>query len=323
MMIVCRVQNGHAEGAPPESGSRGFSASHGVLKQLTHALMKGVGLSKAVWALVVGIGAACLAMVAYLFWPAAQGEMVYIPAGNATLGYVYYTGLYGPMPYDVAAFSIDRFEVTNADYVAFVADSNHAPAAFYDDPDFNQPDQPVTGVLHDDARAYCAWAGKRLPTEIEWEKAARGTGGQIYPWGDDPDLSRAHLSGKVPVSVQDFPGDISPYGVRGLAGNVSEWVADVHEAHGGVCREGNVNRREATPEMLEMLGKYAAANGGGLPDICVAPEGLNSDIPKEPCAYIKGNSWNGLPHMSVASNRMWDYTNTYAEFVGFRCAADG
>jgi len=249
--------------------------------------------------------------------------MVHIPGGEAVLGYVYYTGLYGPMPYEVAGFSIDRFEVTNASYSEFVANTGHEPAAFFDDPEFNQPDQPVTGVLHADAVAYCTWAGKRLPTEIEWEKAARGTEGQLYPWGNAPELERAYISGEVPVSVQGFPEDKSPYGVRGMAGNVSEWVADTREAHGGVCRDSNVDTRDATPEMREILAGLVAANGGVLPELCVTPEGLNSDIPSEPCAYIKGNSWAGRPHMTVASNRMWDYTNTYAEFVGFRCATDG
>lgn len=252
-----------------------------------------------------------------------RGDMVTVPAGPAVLGYVYYTGLVGPMPYGVADFRIDRFEVTNAQYSAFVTDSGHAPAAFHDDPEFNQPDQPVTGVLHGDALAYCAWAGKRLPTEIEWEKAARGSAGQIYPWGDGLDLTQAHLSGKTPVSVAEFKGDISPYGVRGMAGNVSEWVADTRTARAGICRDNTQVDRGTTPEMRLILAELTAANGGVLPELCIAPASMDESIPGEPCAYIKGNNWNGRPHMTVSSNRMWDYTNTYAEFVGFRCAIDG
>lgn len=274
-------------------------------------------------AVVAGAGAAAFGAAALGFWPSDKGDMVQIPAGDATLGYVYYTGLYGPMPYQVSAFLIDRFEVTNAQYTAFVSQTGHAPAAFADDPDFNQSDQPVTGVLHDDARAFCAEVGKRLPTEIEWEKAARGTDGRIYPWGDDSDLSRAHLAGEVPVSVAEFPDDISPYGVRGMAGNVSEWVADTRTARGGVCRDNAVVDRQTTPEMRALLAELTAANGGVLPELCLPPEQADESIPGEPCAYIKGNSWNGRPHMTVASNRMWDYTNTYAEFVGFRCVTDG
>lgn len=251
-----------------------------------------------------------------------QKGMVVVPAGPAVLGYVYYTGLYGPMPYNVDAFLIDKFEVTNANYGEFVSETGHEPSAFYDDEYFNQPNQPVTGVLYDDAIAYCAWAGKRLPTEIEWEKAARGVDGQIYPWGNDPDLTRANISGIAPVSINGFVQDISPYGVRGLAGNVSEWVADSRVARAGQCRDSVVDTRNATPEMLELLAQLKADNGGVLPALCAAPDALDESVPGEPCAYIKGNNWNGRPHMTVASNRLWDYTNSYAEFVGFRCAKD-
>lgn len=245
-----------------------------------------------------------------------------MPKGPAVLGYVYYTGLYGPMPYPVGDFWIDTFEVTNAKYEEFVADTGHAPAAFVDEDDLNQKDQPVTGVLHADAIAYCEWAGKRLPTEIEWEKAARGVDGQLYPWGDDTDLTRAHLTGEAPISVASHKADISPYGVRGMAGNVSEWVSDTRTARAGVCRDNNVTTRDTTPQMRELLAQLTADNGGVLPELCSSPAAMDESIPGEPCAYIKGNSWNGRAHMTVASNRMWDYTNTYAEFVGFRCAKD-
>jgi len=248
--------------------------------------------------------------------------MVSVPSGPATLGYVYYTGLLGPMSYQVDAFLIDRFEVTNADYAGFVAATGYPPAAFSDDDDFNKETQPVTGVLHADAIAYCSWAGKRLPTEVEWEKAARGEAGQIYPWGDNEDLTLAHLTGEWPIEVDSFAKDISPYGVRGMAGNVSEWVSDTRVARAGVCRDNTQITKEATPEMRRLFAELTAANGGVLPEICVTPAMTDESIPGEPCAFIKGNNWNGRPHMTVSSNRMWDYTNTYAEFVGFRCAQD-
>lgn len=249
-------------------------------------------------------------------------EMAFVGAGNATLGYVSYMGLYGPMPYFVDAFWIDKYEVTNVDYVEFVAVTGHAPAAFADEDDLNQNHQPVTGVLHADATAYCVWAGKRLPTEVEWEKAARGVHGQIYPWGNQLDFSHAHISGVAPVTVRANKGDISPYGVFGMAGNVSEWVSDLRQAQAGQCRDSAVDSRDATPEMRELLAQLKAGNGGVLPTFCATPEPLDPSVHSESCAYIKGNSWSGRDHMTAASNRMWDYTNSYAEFVGFRCAKD-
>lgn len=274
-------------------------------------------LIAAVGAVAIGVGAfAALS-------PFGPGGMLWVPGGEATLGYVYYTGLYGPMPYHVDGFWIDKFEVTNAEYSEFVKATGHAPAVFSEDEDLNRPDQPVTGVFHQDAIAYCDWKGKRLPTELEWEKAARGTDGRIYPWGNDKDLSRAHIKGDGPVSVAAYENDISPYGVRGMAGNVSEWVSDTRIAKGGRCVDDGADTREQTPEMMRILAELKAMNGGVLPEACLPPPvDPNPHIKGEPCAYIKGNSWNGRPHMTVASNRMWDYTNSIAEFVGFRCAKD-
>ena len=264
------------------------------------------------------LGAATYVFVA----PTTNEGMISVPGGSAVLGYVYYTGLYGPRPYEVEEFWIDEFEVTNAQYEEFVAATGHEPAAFSEEKEFSIPLQPVTGVLHSDAVAYCSWAGKRLPSEVEWEKAARGASGQLYPWGDEMDATLAHLTGDAPVVVSTFQGDISPYGVRGLAGNVSEWVSDTRTARAGVCRDNYAVDQKTTPEMRLLLAELTAANGGVLPELCVAPATADESIPGEPCAYIKGNSWNGRPHMTVASNRLWDYTNTYAEFVGFRCAKD-
>ncbi len=273
---------------------------------------------------VIGTGALALATSALLavVMPAHKG-MEYIPEGEAILGYVYYTGLYGPRPYAVDGFWMDRYEVTNAEYAEFVAQTGHRAAQFADDPDFNGADLPVTGVDYDDAVAYCTWAGKRLPTEVEWEKAARGTDGRIYPWGNDDNLERAYLQGKHPVPVTAYKQDVSPYGIYDMAGNVAEWVADTRTAQAGQCRDRN-NRLEdnITPEMRALLEQLKADNGGVLPALCsTPPDDILADIPAEPCAFIKGNSWDGRPHMTVSSNRLWDYTNAYAEFVGFRCAS--
>ncbi len=229
--------------------------------------------------------------------PSEFGDMVPIPAGMVVLGDDSAHAMMGPAVYKTPAYNIDRFEVTNAQYAVFIKATGHAPAAFADDAAFNQADQPVTGVSWQDAVDYCTWSGKRLPSEVEWEKAARGVNGQIYPWGSVFDPAKAHLSGEAPVPVSAFSDDTSPFGVRGLAGNVSEWVADTDQARAGVCGKGHHD--------------HGGQKTAGKSD---------ASVPTETCAYLKGNSWSGRPHMTKLSNRMWDYASSVAEFVGFRCA---
>jgi formylglycine-generating enzyme required for sulfatase activity len=125
------------------------------------------------------------------------------------------------------AFLIDRTEVTNAMYAKCVdaANCHGSLPTLSAEPE----NYPVTGVAWSDAQAYCAWAGGRLPTEAEWEKAARGTDGRIYPWGNEPaDAQRGNynrmMGGTTPVGA--YPQGASPYGALDMTGNVWEWVAD-------------------------------------------------------------------------------------------------
>jgi formylglycine-generating enzyme required for sulfatase activity len=131
-----------------------------------------------------------------------------------------------------------RYPVTNAQYRAFVAATGRKKPSHWNEGRIpkGKASHPVVKVSWEDAAAFCKWASRmteveiRLPTEAEWEKAARGTNGRIYPWGDaKPDTKRCNFDGNVkdttPVGRYSPAGD-SPYGCADMAGNVWEWVAD-------------------------------------------------------------------------------------------------
>jgi eukaryotic-like serine/threonine-protein kinase len=134
------------------------------------------------------------------------------------------------------AYWIDRTEVTNAMYEKCVSDevcdpphdtSSETRTSYYGNSQY--ADYPIIWVNWGMASTYCQWAGRRLPTEAEWEKAARGTDGRLYPWGNERpncDLVNFVLCEGDTAKVGSFLGDISPYGVMDMAGNVSEWVND-------------------------------------------------------------------------------------------------
>jgi eukaryotic-like serine/threonine-protein kinase len=130
----------------------------------------------------------------------------------------------------LSAFSIDRTEVTQAQYTACLVGGACTPPAC--DWNCDNTDYPASCLVSSQAEAYCAWAGKRLPTEAEWEKAARGADGQKYPWGnDDAGCSLANMvgCGGAAKPVGSFPSAASPYGALDMAGNMVEMVADRYD----------------------------------------------------------------------------------------------
>jgi eukaryotic-like serine/threonine-protein kinase len=147
----------------------------------------------------------------------AHGRMLLVPSGSFLFGG---TEVGDPKETTLPAYYVDETEVSNAEYRRFCEATGHAPPQ---SPDYSaHPENPVGGVSYVDAAAYAAWAGKRLPSEEEWEKAARGTDKRTYPWGaeawtnDVPD----HLE-----PVNSNPLRRSPYGAYNMAGNVWEWTS--------------------------------------------------------------------------------------------------
>jgi formylglycine-generating enzyme required for sulfatase activity len=157
--------------------------------------------------------------------------MVFIPGGVFEMGRETGDEYERPQHFvEVKPFYLDRTEVTNEQYKAFVDATGH-PAPVYwrgNQPPDGEANYPVINVSWPDAKAYAEWAGKRLPTEEEWEFAARGSDGRLYPWGMDWNkdfANTAESGGNQIVEAGRYPGGASPFGVLDLCGNVWEWTA--------------------------------------------------------------------------------------------------
>lgn len=237
-------------------------------------------------------------------------EMVYVPAGTFLMGSPEGEGDKDEHPQHTMyldAFWIDKTEVTNAQYQKCVIAGQCEQSSKSDDSDFNQPDYPVVGVSWQDANAYCQWAGRRLPTEAEWKKAARGDDDRVYPWGNDFVGSKLNYCdtncrgfltfiwrdrkvddgfGKT-APVGSYPAGASPYGALDMAGNVREWVADWYD---GDYYSNSPSRNPTGP-----------ATGRRR--------------------VLRGGSWFNLQFFVRAADRVRDYPDFRGVDLGFRCLA--
>ena len=201
--------------------------------------------------------------------------MVLVPAGEFTMGSNEGNDDERPVHrIHLDAYYIDKYEVTVGQYGEFLDTNSFDPPPSWTT--MAQPsyeNRPVVNVDWKDANNYCKWAGKRLPTEAEWEKAARGTDQRIYPWGNDPPTPQRANYGKTTwdnhaalVPVGQLEDSKSPYGIYDMAGNVWEWVSDWYDPD---YYTNSPLRNPAGPES----GKYRVMRGGSWD---LAPENLRS-----------------------------------------------
>jgi formylglycine-generating enzyme required for sulfatase activity len=221
-------------------------------------------------------------------------EMVLIPAGEFQMGSNDYDDEKPVHTVYLDAFYMDKYEVTNALYKKFMDATGHKAPVYWNNSKYNAPDQPVVGVSWHDAKAYADWAGKRLPTEAEWEKAARGgLVGKKYPWGDELTRDYANYygnggkdqwSGTAPVGSFDPNG----YDLYDMAGNVWEWCADRYDSD-----------------------YYVESPKDN-------PQGPSSGTYR----VLRGGAWNGDdPDDLRAATRYFNEPTLTGSNVGFRCVA--
>lgn len=229
---------------------------------------------------------------------AAETPMALIPEGHFGMGIDGLQGLEDERPRRsvwLEAYAIDRYEVTTSRYAPFLrATGRRVPWMWEQVDPAIHGDRPVIGVDWEDAEAYCRWAGKRLPTEAEWEKAARGTDGRAFPWGNQPptpELANYALGSRFSYSqalmpVGHYEQGRSPFGLYDMAGNVWEWVQDWYD---GAYYVHGPERNPTGPETGQLK-------------------------------VLRGGSWSELPKYLLTYGRFKLLPNTRNSYTGFRCA---
>jgi len=257
--------------------------------------------------------------------PDTPADMLLVPAGPFTMGSDR-AGQGDEHPahqVTLAAFWLDKTEVSNEAYERCVAGNVCAPHdpkssllnRLGGDQAFRAPKQPISSISWDDAKAFCAWVGKRLPREAEWEKAARGTDARTYPWGEDPpDAERAVFATSHTGEVGTHPKGAGPYGHLDMAGNVWEWLEDIYDPY--AYRRSQADRgipgtcKEAMAAQEELRQKGIQGFTGSNP------------IPTECERVLRGGAFNyGGPGLR-SSNRVHHPGRFRLVMSGFRCAKD-
>lgn len=212
---------------------------------------------------------------------------------------------------ELPAYKIDKYLVTNAQYARFVAATGHRPPGHWVKGKIPSGRElhPVTLVSWYDAKRYAEWVGKRLPTEAEWEKAARGVEGRRWPWGNvmNPSYLNTYYNVGSTTRVDAYPQGASPYDVRDMAGNVSQWTADDFLPYSGT---------DAAQDLFKAkVGVVGSATDRSLKVLDLITTGARYKS-------MRGGSWKSDPFSTSSYHRNYSLPNYASDFYGFRCVQD-
>jgi len=212
---------------------------------------------------------------------------------------------------NLAEYQIAKYPTTNIQYAKFVSEQGYRPPLDWKDGRIPEGMEllPVTMVSWYDASNYCTWSNKRLPTEAEWEKAARGDDGRRWPWGDMMETSRLNTYYSIgsATDVTRFPEGASPYGVMDMAGNVFEWLGSDFLPYQG---------SDANSDIFQ--GKIQVASTPADRAMKVVDlVGVDANY-----KVLRGGSWKSDPFSTTTYHRNFSWPHYASDFFGFRCAAD-